>query len=50
MKPTNCEKVSYSSYFYLKDVILDFSLPVTSYNIPNCHIEQLDLGNIDKAV
>jgi len=36
--------------FYLKDAILDFCLPVTSYNIHNSYSEQLYLGNIDKAV
>jgi len=35
---------------YLKDAILDFWLPVTSYNIPNSHSEQLYLENIDEAV
>jgi len=34
---------------YLKDTILNVSLPVTSYNIPNSHNEQLYLENIDKA-
>jgi len=35
---------------YLKDTILNFSHPVTSYNIPNSRNEQLYLENIDKAV
>jgi len=32
------------------NAILDSSLPVTTYNIPNRHSEQLNLENIDKAV
>jgi len=40
----------YIGVSYLKDGILDVSLPVTSHNIPNCHIEQLNLENIAKAV
>jgi len=32
------------------DAILDFSHPVTLYNIPNSRSEQLYLENIDKDV
>jgi len=36
--------------FLFKGRHFGFSLPVTTYNIPKSHSEQLDFENIDKAV
>jgi len=40
----------YIGIFYLKDAILDVSLPATSFNIFKSHSEQLDHENIDRAI